>query len=297
MNKFPYPRDGSGFWRARQEEIPLPAMRSRPRSLPFLRQAWRLAQLSAPMKPFLIDSHQILETELTYSQQRRNYFLIGRFSTLSPAPPPHFNSGVPFACGKLLGETCVILRGTMSVIISMLRGVNVGGHNKIKMDELRAVYQSLGLRDAQTYIQSGNVVCRAEKRELATVCTRIEKGIERNFGIRPSVIVRTAPELREVMVRNPFAKRSGIDASRLLVAFLASSPAADALDKVLKIKCEPEELRVSGRELFIYFPNGMARPTLSLATVERTLKIPSTGRNWNTVRKLLEMAEALEAAG
>ena len=185
----------------------------------------------------------------------------------------------------------------MSVIISMLRGVNVGGHNRIKMDELRAVYQSLGLRDAQTYIQSGNVVCRADKRDLATVCTRIEKGIERNFGFRPGVIVRTATELREVIVRNPFAKRSGIDASRLLVSFLASSPAADALDKVLKIKCKPEELRVSGRELFIYFPNGMARPKLSLATVERTLKISSTGRNWNTVRKLLEMAEALEAAG
>jgi uncharacterized protein (DUF1697 family) len=191
----------------------------------------------------------------------------------------------------------VILRGTMSVIISMLRGVNVGGHNKIKMDQLRAVYQSLGFRDAQTYIQSGNVVCRADNRELATAGARIEKGIERNFGFRPSVIVRTAPELREVIVRNPFAKRSGIDASRLLVAFLASSPAADALDKVLKIKCEPEELRVSGRELFIYFPNGMARPKLSLATVERALKISSTGRNWNTVRKLLEMAEALEAAG
>jgi uncharacterized protein (DUF1697 family) len=182
----------------------------------------------------------------------------------------------------------------MSVIISMLRGVNVGGHNKIKMDQLRAVYESLGFRDAQTYIQSGNVVSRADKRDLATACTRIEKGIERSFGFRPSVIVRTVPELREVIVRNPYAKRSGIDASKLLVAFLASSPAADALDKVLKIKCEPQELRVSGRELFIYFPDGMARPTLPLATVERTLKISFTGRNWNTVRKLLEMAEALE---
>src|ERR1700721_1668326 len=143
----------------------------------------------------------------------------------------------------------------------------------------------------------GNVVSRADKRDLTTACTRIEKGIERSFGFRPSVIVRTVPELREVIVRNPYAKRSGIDASKLLVAFLASSPAADALDKVLKIKCEPQELRVSGRELFIYFPDGMARPTLPLATVERALKISFTGRNWNTVRKLLEMAEALEAAG
>src|ERR1700721_4346560 len=140
----------------------------------------------------------------------------------------------------------------------------------------------------------GNVVSRADKRDLTTACTSIEKGIERNFGFRPSVIVRTVAEMRELIVRNPYAKRSGIDASRLLVSFLASSPAADALDKVLKIKCEPQELRVSGRELFIYFPDGMARPTLPLATVERTLKISFTGRNWNTVRKWREMAEALE---
>ena len=73
----------------------------------------------------------------------------------------------------------------MSVIISMLRGVNVGGHNKIKMEELRAVYGSLGFRDAQTYIQSGNVVCRADKRDVATAGARIEKGIERSFGFRP----------------------------------------------------------------------------------------------------------------
>src|SRR5271168_4373452 len=185
----------------------------------------------------------------------------------------------------------------MTVIVSMLRGVNVGGHNILKMDQLRAVFQSLGLRDAQTFIQSGNVVCRAVGKDLAAVAKRIEKGIERSFGFRPSVIVRTAAELREVIVRNPFARRSGIEANKLLVAFLASSPAADALDKVLKINCEPEELRVSGRELFVYFPNGMARPKFSMAVVERTLKISSTGRNWNTVRKLLEMAEALESAG
>jgi uncharacterized protein (DUF1697 family) len=184
----------------------------------------------------------------------------------------------------------------MSVIISMLRGVNVGGHHIIKMDQLRAVYGSLGFRDAQSYIQSGNVVCRSDGKDLPSVCKRIEKGIERSFGFRPSVIVRTASELREVIVRNPFAKRSGIDAAKLHVAFLASSPAADALDNVLKIKTDPEELRVSGRELFIYFPNGMGRSKLSMPSVERTLKISWTARNWNTVKKLLEMAEALEKA-
>ena len=84
------------------------------------------------------------------------------------------------------------------------------------------------------------------------------------------MIVRSAPELREVIVRNPFAKRSGIEPRQQIAGRVSGqNPAADALDKVLKIKCEPEELCVSGRELFIYFPNGMARPKLSMATVER----------------------------
>ncbi|MFZ3216222.1 MAG: DUF1697 domain-containing protein [Candidatus Acidiferrales bacterium] len=184
----------------------------------------------------------------------------------------------------------------MDVIVSMLRGVNLAGRNKIKMDELRALYGSLGMRDAQTYIQSGNVVCRAQARDLTALSKRIEQGIERKFGFRPSVILRTAPELRQVIARNPFAKRSGIEPNKLLVAFLASHPAAEALESMLKIKAEPEGLRVSGRELYVYFPNGMARPKFSMATVERLLKISWTGRNWNTVQKLLEMAEALESA-
>src|ERR1700730_1781566 len=123
----------------------------------------------------------------------------------------------------------------------MLRGVNVGGHNKIKMEALRALYESLGLLDPQTYIQSGNVVFRTEERNLVLLAKRIENGIERSFGFRPGVIVRTASEVRDVIARNPFAARPGIDPSRLLVTFLSSDPGAEAREKVLKIKVDPEE--------------------------------------------------------
>src|SRR5438046_9547754 len=85
----------------------------------------------------------------------------------------------------------------MTVIISMLRGVNVGGHNKIKMDALRALYESLKLRDAQTYVQSGNVIFRTDERDIARLAKRIEDGIERKFGFRPDVIVRTGAEVKE----------------------------------------------------------------------------------------------------
>jgi uncharacterized protein (DUF1697 family) len=184
----------------------------------------------------------------------------------------------------------------MPVIISMLRGVNLGGHNKIKMDALRALYESLGLRDPQTYVQSGNVVFRTDKRDLVALAKRIEEAIERGFGFRPAVILRTTSDLRGAIARNPFAKRSGVEPSKLLVTFLASDPGSAVREKVLSLKTEPEELRMDGRELYIYFPNGMARPKVSWAVLEKTLKTPGTGRNWNSVTKLLEMAERLEAS-
>jgi len=184
----------------------------------------------------------------------------------------------------------------MAVIISLLRGVNVGGHNQIKMDALRALYESLGLRDPHTCLQSGNVIFRAKERDLVPLTRRIQKGIERRFGFRPEVILRTASELRDVIARNPFATRRGIEPSKLLVTFLAGDPGREARDKILGIKADPEELRMEGRELYIYFPNGMARPKLSWAVIEKTLKTSATGRNWNTVTKLLEIAEKLEAS-
>ncbi len=183
----------------------------------------------------------------------------------------------------------------MPVLISLLRGVNLAAHNRMKMDALRDLYESLGLVDTQTYLQSGNVVFRAPARDVARLPKRIEDGIEKTFGFRCDVIIRTSSELRDVIARNPFAKRRGLDPSRFLITFLAKDPGAEARAQILKIKTEPEELRIDGRELFIYYPNGLARPKLSWPVIEKTLKTSGTGRNWNTVRQLLEIAEKLEA--
>ena len=193
------------------------------------------------------------------------------------------------------GLSAAEIRGRdMAVVISMLRGVNVGGHNKIKMDALRALYESLKLRDAQTYVQSGNVIFKTDERDMARLAKRIEDGIERKFGFRPDVILRTAAEMREVIARNPFAKRRGIEPGKLLVSFLGSDPGEEGREKVRQMKCDPEELRVEGRELYIYFPNGQGRSKLSGAALEKALKTPATGRNWNSVTKMLEMAEKME---
>jgi uncharacterized protein (DUF1697 family) len=184
----------------------------------------------------------------------------------------------------------------MPVIISMLRGINVGGHNKIKMDALCALYESLKLEGPETHIQSGNVVFRTKEKNISALTKRIQDGIEHTFGFRPDVILRTASELRGVIARNPFAKRRGIDPSKLLVTFLAGEPSAEARANLLKMDMAPEELRIDGRELYTYHPNGMARPKVPWATIERTLKVSGTGRNCNSVNKLLEIAERLEGA-
>ena len=167
----------------------------------------------------------------------------------------------------------------------------------IKMDALRALYESMRLQDAQTYVQSGNVVFKSAGRDLGLLRKRIESAIERSFGFRPDVMIRTTSELRDVIARNPFATRRGIDPSRLLVTFLLTDPGQEARDKVLQIKTDSEELRIDGREVYVYYPNGMGRSKLSPALIEKTLKASGTARNWNTVMKLLEMAETLEAGG
>ncbi len=140
------------------------------------------------------------------------------------------------------------------------------------------------------------MIFRTDERDIARLAKRIEDGIERKLGFRPDVILRTATEMREVIARNPFAKRRGIEPSKLLVTFLGSDPGAEAREKILQIKCDPEELRIEGRELYIYFPNGIGRSKLSWAGLEKTLKTPGTARNWNSVTKMLEMAESLEAS-
>jgi len=176
----------------------------------------------------------------------------------------------------------------------MLRGVNVGGHNKIKMEELRALYASLKLRGAQTLVQSGNVVFRTDEADEAALAERIAKAIGRKFGFQPGVIVRTPLEMRRAIAKNPFAGRKEVEPNKLLVTFLAAEPSAEARKKALGIDTAPEELRLLGRELYIYYPNGQARPKVPWTTIEKALGVAGTGRNWNTVTKLLEMAEALE---
>jgi uncharacterized protein (DUF1697 family) len=183
----------------------------------------------------------------------------------------------------------------MPVVIALLRGVNLAGHNPIKMEVLRALCESIDLQTPQTYVQSGNVVFKTKEKNLVKLAQRIAGAIERKFGFRIEVILRTPSDLRNVIAKNPFKKRRDIEPGKLLVSFLATDPSPEARLRLLEVKTDPEELHAGNRELYLYFPNGMGHSKLSLASIDRILSTRSTARNWNTVTKLLEMAEKLEA--
>jgi uncharacterized protein (DUF1697 family) len=178
-------------------------------------------------------------------------------------------------------------------MISMLRGVNLG-RRRIKMDALRALFASLKLRNPETYVQSGNVIFEATERDLGKLAKRIEEAIERTFGFHSDVILRTTADLRDMVVRNPVSKRRNIEPGKFTVSFLADDPGEEAREAVRKIKTSPEELWISGRELYIYFPDGQARSKLPLATISKILTTPATLRNWNSVTKMLAIAELKE---
>jgi uncharacterized protein (DUF1697 family) len=184
----------------------------------------------------------------------------------------------------------------MPVLISMLRGVNVVGRNKIKMDALRAVYASLKFEDPRTYIQSGNVIFRTKEKNSAALAKKIQNAIERKFGFRPEVMLRTIDEMRAAIAASPFPADRGLEPDKILVTFLGEHAGPESHKTLLSLKEYPEELHLIGRELYIYFPDGVGQSKLRWSKVEKLLQTAGTARNWNSVTKLLAIAEEMENA-
>jgi uncharacterized protein (DUF1697 family) len=182
----------------------------------------------------------------------------------------------------------------MPVLISMLRGINVGGHNKVKMDALRALYEALKFEDPRTYVQSGNVIFRSKEKISPTLAKKIQNAIGREFGCCPEVILRSTDELRKAIAASPFPANRGLEPGKILVTFLAAEPGPDAHATLLKLKSHPEEIHLKGRELYFYFPTGAGRSKLPWSTIAQMLKTEGTARNWNSVTKMLEIAEEME---
>jgi len=184
----------------------------------------------------------------------------------------------------------------MPVAVALLRGINLLKHKRIKMDQLRALHESLGFRDVETYIQSGNVVFTLKTTQLKKAAARIEAAIEEQCGFSAPVTLRTADDLRQALAANPFAGRKDVEHAKLLIGFLGAEPSSDCAQKLAAIKVVREEIHQVGRELFIHFADGVGNSKVSTAQLDRAAGVFCTARNLNTVLKLLELAEAKERA-
>ena len=173
------------------------------------------------------------------------------------------------------------------VWVALLRAVNVGGKNVIKMAELRGLCEALGWRDVSTYLQSGNVVFRAGETDEQAVRTRLEDGIKQQFGINTEVIVRSAAELDDVVHHNPFVGRDELKPNWLTVMFFNEAP-GDALEGFRSDYAGREQLAARGRDLYIYYTEGIGRSKLPRAMAP--LKLAGTVRNWSTIVKLRDAA-------
>ena len=171
----------------------------------------------------------------------------------------------------------------------MLRGINVGPHKRVKMDDLRKSFEALGFEQVKTYIQSGNVVFKAGKASSATLGKKIEARIVSDFGFSASVIVRTSAELGDIIAANPFLKQRGIDKEKLHVTFLSEIPAAPALKKLAEFTVAPDQARCVGREIFLHLPNGFSGSSLWKVPWEKALAVVTTTRNWKTVNAIYQM--------
>lgn len=173
--------------------------------------------------------------------------------------------------------------------VALLRAVNVGGRNKLAMARLRELLEGLGYGEVQTHLQSGNAVFTAGGRSPERVAQEVEGTLVEEVGLAAKVLVRTREEMKRVVAGNPLLDVAG-DHARLLVTFLSHAPDGEAVGELAPADFEPDVFAVGEREIYVWYPEGVRATKLSNAFWEKRLGVVATGRNWNTVTRLLELA-------
>jgi uncharacterized protein (DUF1697 family) len=179
----------------------------------------------------------------------------------------------------------------MPTQIALLRGMNVGGKNIVAMAALRELLAELGLVGARTLLQSGNAVFQCEGKTAAALESLLEKETAARLKVAADYLVRSSADWAKVVAANPFPKEAESDPSHLVVMFLKSAPAPASI-KTLEASIKGREvLRLSGKELYVVYPDGIGTSKLTGTLIERQLGVRGTARNWNTVLKLLALAQ------
>jgi uncharacterized protein (DUF1697 family) len=174
--------------------------------------------------------------------------------------------------------------------IALLRGINVGGKNKLPMKELVAAMNEMGLTEVKTYIQSGNVVFRGPAKKAQALADEIGAALVRKFGFEPQVMVIDDKELVAAASANPFPEAAtDAEGKTLHLFFLSKSPARVDRDRIESIRRPSERWQLAGPVLYFHAPEGFGDSKLA-AQIEKILGVPTTARNWRTVGALLDLA-------
>ena len=177
----------------------------------------------------------------------------------------------------------------MPTYVALLRGINLGAKRRVAMADLRTLLEGLGYDDVRTHLQSGNAVFRTGTRSAAAVKKELEAALDEALGFDVDVVVRSAAQLRKVVVANPF---DGVadDGARYLVTFLDRAPGKRWLADVDLADYEPEQVAVRGSEVYLWLPKGVHASRLARVVGDTKQHGTATSRNWNVVTKLAEMA-------
>jgi uncharacterized protein (DUF1697 family) len=167
-------------------------------------------------------------------------------------------------------------------LVALLRGINVGGKNKLPMRDLREIFAAAGCRDVQTYIQSGNVLFGADAATIASLPSTVSAAIGARFGYQVPVVIRTAREMEAIIRHNPFVAR-GVAEDELHVLFLSEEPSASRIESLDPDRSPPDAFIVRGREVYLRLPNGAGRTKLTATYFDTKLETVGTQRNWRTV--------------
>ena len=179
----------------------------------------------------------------------------------------------------------------MTQYIAFLRGINVGGHRKIKMEDLKKVHHAIGHENVITYLQSGNVIFQSPQPiNRLDLVTTLETSYQEAFGFTTDVILRTPDELQNIVGNNPIALEEGKEEKFLHAVMLSAVPQSENISTFNTYDGE-EEVQLIDNNLYIYYTNGSARSKLTLTFIEKTLKVKGTARNWNTINNLIRLSK------
>lgn len=186
----------------------------------------------------------------------------------------------------------------MNRYIALLRGINVGGHRKLKMEALRDLFSEMGFEQVRSYIQSGNVVFHHEPRLQDTSAheIRVSERIKEKFGYEVPVLIRPDSYLDKIVSENPFTEDMRQEGHKLYLTFLSGVPAPEDAEYLEAYKAEGESFMLKGRALYLLIDKTrvpVSRQIANNATIEKVLKVRATNRNWNTVLKLQAMCHDL----